>query len=105
MREWMFKFQKDVLKKTPLKFVQHDDYTETFRDPFKQRFLRIHTLQHRKKTLRIMGSQFTFIPHKTFQMSMSNTLRFLPKVSLGTYTYLDGVVYPPTTLETAEYTP
>ena len=36
--------ETDCLKKTPLKFVQHDDFTETFRDPFNT-----DSLDYRKK--------------------------------------------------------
>ena len=91
------------LKKTPLKFVQHDDYTETFRDPFNKDSLEFIPYNIGRNSTNNGQSIYIYSTQEIPNVYIEY-IKVPSKVSLGTYTYIDGVVYPPTTLETAEYT-
>lgn len=90
-------------KSVPLKFTQHDDYRTSLKDPFNE-----------------AGEEF--IPYNIGRSSDSNNesvylysdfpiqkvyleyVRYPLKVSSGTYKYIDGVIYPEQSLQTATQT-
>lgn len=93
----------DCLKKTALKFTQHDDFTQTFKDPYNNASLEFIPYNIGRNSTN-NGQSIYMYTTQTIPNVYVEYIKLPSKVSLGNYTYIDGIVYPPTTLETAEHT-
>jgi len=94
---------KDCTRRVNLKFTQHDDFNETLRDPFNKASKVSIPYNFGRNSTNTGSSMYLY----TTQVVTSVALEYvkLPsKVSLGTYTYMDGLVYQANSFETAEHT-
>lgn len=98
----------DCYKDVPLKFMQHDDYREALRDPFNSPSTEFIPYNFgRSSTGNNVPSLFLYggsLPASTITNVYVEYLKYPVQVSLGGYTYIDGVVYPPTDLDFPEHT-
>jgi len=96
-----------IIEGVPLKFMQHDDYRVALRDPFNEpstEFIPYNTGRSTNgsgTSIYLYGGQ---LPNDAIQTIYLEYIKYPSKVSLGTYTYIDGVVYPATTFELSDHT-
>ncbi len=93
----------DCLKRTPLKYMQHDDYLDSFRDPFNNDSLEFIPYNMGRSTTSSTPSIYIYTS-QTVPTVYVEYIKTPSRVSTGSYTYLDGVIYPQNTLETSEHT-
>lgn len=87
----------------PLKFVQHDDLTEALRDPFNKPGLEFFPYNYGMSSVNPnTSSLFIYSDKYNILKLKAEYIRVPDRVSLGTYTHLDGVQYPPTGLSVSE---
>jgi len=90
-------------RKVPLKFTQHDDFNDTLRDPF-NRGSRISIPYNYGRNTTNTGSSLFLYTTQVINSVAIEYIKYPSRVSLGSYTYLDGTIYPARTFETAEHT-
>lgn len=93
----------DCTLKIPLKFVQHDDITEALRDPFNKdskEFIPYNIGKNSNNT----GSSIYIYTTQNITSVAVEYVKYPKRVSFGNYAYIDGITYPPSTLETSEQT-
>lgn len=93
----------NCLKEARLRFVQHDDYRETLKDPFNspsQEFIPFNFGRSSTGT----SSIYMYPGQYTINKVYLEYLKRPRQVNLGNYTYIDGNVYPPTSFELPEHT-
>jgi hypothetical protein len=92
-------------KSVPLKFVQHDDYRESLRDPFNSPSFEFIPYNFGKSSTQSAKSSIYIYPSSyTVDRVYIEYIKKPSRVSYGNYTYIDGVVYPPATCELPEQT-
>jgi len=97
---------EDCLKEIPLKFIQHDDYREILRDPFNSPSQEFLPYNLGLASSRLNPSMFVYTGSIDSTAVSSVSVEFIrrpPRVSSGTYTYLDGITYPQTGLSVPEH--
>lgn len=90
-------------KKIPLKFTQHDDYRYALEDPFNsagEEFIPYNIGRASNSSAEALYIYSNYPVSKVY----IEYVKYPQRVSFGTYTYLDGVVYPEQTLETSPAT-
>lgn len=88
----------------PLKFTQHDDYRELLRDPFYSPSLEFIPFNYGRASSSTGTSIYIYPGEYTIPMVYLEYLKYPARVSLGTYTYIDGNIYPEATLDLPEHT-
>ena len=87
-----------------LKPISHDDYLDALRDPF-NRSSKEHLLYNYGKSSEtaMVTSMYMYptIP-STVESVQLEYIKYPSRISIGTYTYIDGITYPPTTSELNE---
>lgn len=88
----------------PLKFVQHDDYRESLRDPFNSPSLEFIPFNFGRASSDTGSSMYIYPGEYTIPAVYIEYIKYPSRISFGNYTYLDGVVYPEATSELSEHT-
>lgn len=93
----------DCIKSIPLKFIQHDDYRDSLRDPFNSPSLEFIPYNFGRSSSNL-GFPSIFIYTGVFvSATLDNVyveyIKKPSKISLGNYKYIDGVTYTPATSE------
>lgn len=89
--------------RVPLKFVQHDDIARTLRDPFDGPS--DESFPYNFGAASTTGTSIYIYPGSyTIENVYIEYLRYPSRISRGTYTYIDGTVYPPATSELPDHT-
>lgn len=87
--------------KTILKPISHDDYLDALRDPF-NKSSKEHILYNYGRSSDNVGTISMYLYPDTTQTVTNIIVEYIKapsRISLGTYTYIDGVQYPETTSE------
>lgn len=92
----------DCSTQVPLKFLQHDDYLTALRDPFNNASLEFVPFNFGRSSSGSGTSMYIYPGDYTIPSVYIEYIKYPSRVSLGTYTYIDGVTYPPTTLELSD---
>lgn len=87
-----------------LKFAQSDDLGSVLQDPFNRASLEFIPYNIGKSTAGDSSSMYIYPFTYTVKNVKVEYIKYPSRVSLGTYTYIDGVAYPPQTLQTPEHT-
>lgn len=87
-----------------LKFAQSDDLGTILQDPFNKASLESLPYNIGKSTVGNSSSMYIYPGSSTVISVKPEYIRYPNRVSLGTYSYIDGVTYPQQTLETPEHT-
>lgn len=96
--------EDDCLTNVPLKFTQHDDYKDLLRDPFYSPSLEYIPFNYGRSSSSNGASLYIYPGEYTIPFVYLEYLKYPARVSLGTYTYIDGNIYPETTLDLPEHT-
>ena len=91
-------------KIVPLKPIQSDDLTDALRDPFNKPSLDSIPFNYGLSTSTNNTSIYMYPGSATINKVYPSYIYTPPRVNLGTYTYIDGVNYPPTTFSTPLHT-
>lgn len=83
----------------PLKFMQHDDYRQALRDPFNSPSSEFIPFNFGVSTSGSGISMYIYNESVVITDVVIEYIKYPKKVSLGTYPYIDGVIYPSATLE------
>lgn len=94
----------DCVKNVQLKFVQHDDLNDVLKDPFNSASQDAIPYNFGKSSTSSSTSIYLYPTTGTVNKVYIEYLKLPNKVSFGGYAYVDGVVYPPSTLEFPEHT-
>lgn len=98
----------DCFKTVNLRFVQHDDYRESLKDPFNEPSIEWIPYNFGRATSDGKAPSMYIYGGKLPSTAISNVyieyIKQPRKISFGGYTYIDGIVYPPTNLEFPEHT-
>jgi hypothetical protein len=89
--------------KIPLKFVQHDDFNETMRDPFQKNnreFIPYNVGRNSSAT----GQSIYVYTDLNVESVVIEYIKYPKRISIGTYTHMDGITYPNQTFETLPQT-
>lgn len=89
---------------TYLKFVQHDDYKVSLRDPFNSPSLEFIPFNFGRSSTGLNSSIYIYPGDYTLDNVKIEYLRHPNKASLGNYTYIDGITYPVTDIDLPEHT-
>lgn len=85
---------------TPLKFIQSDDANEILKDPFnssdEQEFI---VYNFGRSSTSSNSSLYLYPGNLTLGKLSPEYIKVPSKISQGTYTYIDGIIYPQTTSE------
>lgn len=95
--------KENCIKKVPLRFTQHDDYLSALKDPFyssHEEFIPYNI----GRSSSLVGESLYIYSTLPISSVFLEYIKTPSKVSLGTYTYIDGVIYPSQSLETSEQT-
>lgn len=93
----------DCVKQAPLKFFQHDDYINALRDPFNSPSLEFIPFNFGRSSSGSGTSIYIYPNDFTVTNVYLEYLKYPQRMSYGNYTFIDGVVYPPTTSELPEH--
>jgi len=96
--------ESDCVKSIPLKFVQHDDLNDVLKDPFNSASQDAIPYNFGKSSASNSTSIYMYPKSGTINKVYIEYLKLPNKVSYGGYAYIDGIIYPPTTLEFPEHT-
>lgn len=88
----------------PLKFIQHDDYLYSFRDPFNSPSLEFIPYNFGLSSTGSGTSIYIYPGDYTISSVYVEYIKYPSRVSYGNYTYIDGVNYPQNTFELSEHT-
>lgn len=93
----------NCLKEVRLKFMQHDDYREALKDPFNSPSLEFVPYNFGRSST---GTSSIYMYPGIYSINKVylEYLKQPRKVSLGTYTYIDGTTKTPTSFELPEHT-
>lgn len=94
----------DCLTNVPLRFVQHDDYRSVLRDPFNNPSLESIPFNWGRSSSGSNTSMYIYPGDYTIPSVYIEYLKYPSRISYGSYTYIDGVVYPEATSELSEHT-
>jgi hypothetical protein len=94
----------DCVKNVQLKFVQHDDLNDVLKDPFNSASQDAIPYNFGKSSTSSSTSIYLYPTTGTVNKVYIEYLKLPNKVSFGGYAYVDGVIYPPSTLEFPEHT-
>lgn len=83
----------------PLKFIQHDDYRQALRDPFNSPSSEFIPFNLGVSTDNNGVSMYIYNGSVTITNVVIEYIKYPTRASLGTYPYIDGVIYPAKTLE------
>ena len=89
---------------TPLKFMQHDDYRESLRDPFNSPSLEFIPFNFGRSSSDTGSSMYIYPGDYTIPAVYIEYIKYPSRISFGNYVYLDGVTYPEATSELADHT-
>lgn len=93
----------DCYKSTPLKFIQHDDYRESLRDPFNSPSLDFIPYNFgRSSSNGKFPSMFIYtgdLPSSYLSSVFVDYIKRPIKINFGNYKYIDGITYPSTDCE------
>lgn len=95
-----------IIEGVPLKFMQHDDYRVALRDPFNSPSTEFIPYNSGRSSNGLSTSLYLYsgqLPADVLQSVFIEYIKYPSRVSTGTYTYLDGVVYPATTFELPDH--
>lgn len=94
---------ENCTKNVPLRFVQHDDYLQAVKDPFYSSHEEFIPYNIGRSS--VLGGESIYI-YSSFTVNsvFVEYIKYPAKISLGTYTYIDGVTYPEQTLESSVQT-
>jgi len=92
----------DCSSNVPLKFIQHDDYRESLRDPFNSPSLEFIPFNFGRSSTALGTSLYIYPGEYTIPAAYIEYVKYPSRVSFGNYTYIDGINYPQTTLEVPE---
>lgn len=87
-----------------LKFVQHDDYRELLKDPFNDADFEFIPYNFGLSSDQTTSSIYMYPNQYSIKKVYVEYIKQPAKMSLGTYTYIDGTTYPPTTSDLPTYT-
>jgi hypothetical protein len=86
-----------------LKHIQHDDYRDSLKDPFNKPSSQFFPYNYGRATTNPdHRSIFIYGSDKPITEVYLEYIKVPRRVSLGTYEYIDGVIYPPQTFEFPE---
>lgn len=91
-------------KNIPLRFIQHDDYRISLRDPFNSPSTEFIPYNVGKSSTDSNSSIYVYPGLYSINSVKLEYIKYPSKVSLGTYSYIDGTSIPANTLETPEQT-
>lgn len=96
----------NCFKSVPLKFIQHDDYRESLRDPFNSPSLDFIPYNFgRSSSNSKFPSVYIYTGNLPSTYLFGVYLEYIKrpnKIFLGNYAYIDGITYPPTDCELPE---
>lgn len=95
--------KEDCEIRIPLKFVQHDDINDALRDPFNKDSKEFIPYNVGRNSANTGTSLYIYSTQNIIGVSLEY-VKYPKRVSFGNYTYLDGVLYPPSSFETSEQT-
>lgn len=93
----------DCLKTAPLKFFQHDDYINALRDPFNSPSLEFIPFNFGRSSSGSGTSIYLYSGDLIITEVKLDYLKYPARMFYGNYTFIDGVIYPPTTSELPEH--
>lgn len=93
-----------VFSNVPLKPIAHDDYLDALRDPFNNSSSEFVLYNYGRTSNNPLNVSIYMYPdtHMTIDTVKVEYIKEPKRVSLGNYTYLDGIMYPPTTFEVTD---
>jgi hypothetical protein len=95
----------DCLKTIQLKYVQHDDITEIYRDPFNSPSDEFIPYTIGRSSASSSSSIYFYTPVGfTPDEVYIEYVKYPSRISIGNYTYFDGVTYPAATSELPPHT-
>lgn len=94
----------NCIKKLQLKLVQHDDYVQALKDPFNSPSQEFLPYNFGRSSSGTTTSLYIYPGLFTVGLVYPEYIKMPQKVSYGNYTYIDGNIYPPTTLDFPEHT-
>jgi len=95
----------DCIKSAPLKFIQHDDFRESLRDPFNSPSLDyLPYNMGRSINNPTIAAIYIYPGDYTIPEVFVEYIKYPSRVSLGNYVYIDGNIYPAATLELPKQT-
>lgn len=94
----------NCIKKLQLKFIQHDDYIQALKDPFNSPSQEFLPYNFGRSSDGVSTSVYIYPGQLSVNTVYPEYIKYPQKVSFGNYTYIDGVIYPPTTFDFPEHT-
>lgn len=95
---------ENCTKRVPLKEIDHNDYRDSFRDPFNSPSLEFIPYNYGTSSTGDNVSLYMYPFTAPITLVYPEYIRYPARPSYGNYVYIDGITYPELSLETAAQT-